>query len=265
MRRARIAGSVTASGGANNDIRVIVAKGSRALFNSGMSRSIVLSVDCDEPGEYIIFLDNRSSLISSKTVSANIRIVEWGGIDVEKTEAAQAAKAERQQLANEVVTVLWNALKRAESQMGTQQLGSNQPRVALIADASPNAFAIWTKNTIAVSTGLFDLAERFGGTRDMIAGVIAHELSHIFYRHHTESAGGSLVDELIGRSRLDRTQEQQADILGSRLACQAGFDPNGLVNLIAELPNGPAFGNHPDGQTRVRYLMIEATRCGQSR
>ena len=78
FRRARLAGNITSSGGSGNDIRVLVMKDSRSIFDSGQRRSIVLSVDCDEPGQYKMIFDNRSSVISNKLVTATIRVVEWG-------------------------------------------------------------------------------------------------------------------------------------------------------------------------------------------
>src|SRR5258708_8049104 len=77
-QRARLAGSFAAQGGVNNDIRVVVTKGSRVLFDSGQRRSVVFSVPCDELGEYVVVLDNRFSPVSQKVVSGTLRRVEWG-------------------------------------------------------------------------------------------------------------------------------------------------------------------------------------------
>jgi hypothetical protein len=64
LRNARIAGNVQASGGSGNDIRVVVMKGRSIVYDSGRRRSVVLSVDCSEPGQYTLIFDNGFSLAS---------------------------------------------------------------------------------------------------------------------------------------------------------------------------------------------------------
>ncbi len=72
-----IAGSASAFGGSNNDIRVLVVKDQRIiLHDSGRRRSIVLNVPVSEPGTYFVCFDNRFSMLSRKTVWADIKLVQ---------------------------------------------------------------------------------------------------------------------------------------------------------------------------------------------
>jgi len=71
---------------------------------------------------------------------------------------------------------------------------------------------------------------------------------------------------LRGVTALDRVQEKEADVLGIRVACQAGFDPQGMLILMRAF--GQADGransfmtNHPSAVERRNYLQGEAENC----
>jgi peptidyl-prolyl cis-trans isomerase A (cyclophilin A) len=71
---------------------------------------------------------------------------------------------------------------------------------------------------------------------------------------------------LTGVTELDRAQEKEADILGIRVACQAGFDPEGMLivmrALLAQNPTATSFmQNHPSGVERLHYLQGEVQKC----
>jgi hypothetical protein len=78
FKNARIAGNVSAQGGSGNDIRVLVVRGSSVIYDSGRRRSIVMSVDVNEPGQYTIIFDNSFSVISPKIVTGGLSLVDWG-------------------------------------------------------------------------------------------------------------------------------------------------------------------------------------------
>ncbi len=109
-----------------------------------------------------------------------------------------------------------------------------------------------------------------GNGEDVLSFVLAHELGHIFYRHPgygsaTQGVKG-IFDELRGVTALDRVQEQEADLLGIRVACQAGFDPNGALILMDKFaeqdPTANSFmKNHPAAIERRNYLVGEVRRC----
>jgi hypothetical protein len=163
---------------------------------------------------------------------------------------------------------LYLALKADEQVWGTTQLFA-LPVIRPNGDHSINASGDFSTNSINVKRGLFDFADR-AGTKgdDVLAAALSHELSHIFYRHSTRSGAGlnGLFDELRGVTDLDRVQEQEADILGIRVACQAGFDPDGMLILVREIAaiDGTASSfmrNHPSGIERLNYLRGEAAKC----
>jgi len=123
-----------------------------------------------------------------------------------------------------------------------------------------------------------------------LAGILAHEVTHVTGRHHLQalaanarsglaarllasqvrgSAAGSLVSAqmlALGRDLyargLDRGDEFEADRHGVALAARAGFDPYGLPAVLQQLrtekPEDPLFtltlGTHPPAQQRLEQL-----------
>lgn len=76
-REATITGGVAAAGGANNDIRILIVRDQKSLiYDSGRQQSVRLDVPVNEPGTYSICFDNKFSLLSRKTVRADITLVD---------------------------------------------------------------------------------------------------------------------------------------------------------------------------------------------
>lgn len=274
FKNARIAGNVQAQGGSGNDIRVLVAKGQSLIYDSGRRRSVVLSVDFSEPGKYVLIFDNSFSLVSPKIVTGTISLVHWGVDEVRNATDQQEAIAHFKQ-ATSIIQRLYTVLKADERILGTSQL-AGVPTIRLNNENSINAAANWATNSIAVNRGLFRLTDKAGDKgEDVLAATLSHEMSHIFYRHpgygSTSGQGvKGLFDELRGVTALDRVQEKEADILGIRVACQAGFDPQGmlvLMRVFAQLDPGASsfMQNHPSSIERANYLEREAVRCEQVR
>ena len=269
--RARLAGSVQALGGSGNDIRVLVAKDRTVVYNSGQRRTVVFSVDVSERAHYTLYLDNRFSLVSAKSVTGKVSLVAWNE-DTERNSEEDAQAVARQTAVNLIIQALYSSLVIDEQALGTRQL-SGVPRVYIVKNQALNA---WTASgSIAVTSGLFNLAGGYGmegaiKASDILGNVIAHELSHIFYQHpgygSTGSGARGLLDELRGKTWLDRTQEREADILGIRVACQAGFNPDGMlefIRVVARMESGASsfMKNHPSGVERLNYLEGEAKKC----
>jgi hypothetical protein len=268
FRNARIAGNVRALGGSGNDIRVFVVKGQSLVYDSGRRRSVVMSVDFSEPGQYALVFDNTFSLVSPKIVDGTISLVHWG-IDAQKNEADKEEAVAHYTRATEVIRRLYAAAKADERVWGTTQL-SGPPAIRLVNDNSINARADWTQNTIYLNRGLDRLVDKAGDKGDdVLAATLAHEMGHIFYRHPAYGSGPGvkgLFDELKGVTALDRSQEKEADIFGIRMACHGGFDPQGmliLMRVFAQLDGGAGsfMRNHPTGIERYNYLQGEASRC----
>ncbi len=114
-----------------------------------------------------------------------------------------------------------------------------------------NAFAL-PGGPMFVHRGMFDAATKEGE----VAGVMAHELSHVLLRHGTANAtkaqnpwlqlgqiagalGGAMVGGTAGAAistgsefgvgtmllRYSRDFEKQADLLGAQIMARAGYDP----------------------------------------
>ncbi len=177
-------------------------------------------------------------------------------------------------------------LQRYVNQLGRWiSLQTNRPELpwtfAVLDDNGFNAFAA-PGGYIYVTKGLIDRV----ADESELAGILAHEISHVIRRHHLEAIGknaragivtqligsqlntnlgGALSAQLIGLGRnlyskgLDQDDEYEADRLGIALAASAGFDPYGLVAVLQQLrsaaPDNPVFSlslsTHPPAQLRI--------------
>ena len=116
-----------------------------------------------------------------------------------------------------------------------------------------NAFAM-PGGYVYVSRGLVALA----GNEAELAGVLAHELSHITARHHAQRysqaslaglgltilgavAGDRAISELGGTGAelylksFSRSHEYQSDELGIRYLARAGYDPGAMASFLKRL------------------------------
>lgn len=157
---------------------------------------------------------------------------------------------------------------------------------AVLDDAGYNAFAA-PGGYVFVTKGLLDALH----DESELAGVLAHEITHVLSKHHlqairksaqsglltravatqlSKSAAGGLSDQLLGLGRdlyskgLDQSDELEADRNGVALAARAGFDPYGLVAALTQLrsaaPDNPLFAlqmsTHPAAQVRLDQLEL---------
>jgi hypothetical protein len=269
LKRARLAGNVMARGGGGNDIIVRVTKDRRVVFDSGQQRSIVLSVPLTEPGQYSLIITNEFSVISSKVVWGSVNLYS-DGEDTSRAVSESKKQQTRQAMARKILHELYTTLETDERQWYTRQVPI-EPRIIVTTDDDLNAYAVASQNTIYIFKGIFDVAETMASessetrANSMLAGILGHELAHIFYHHWTDRKGG-LWGELSGSLPIDRNQERQADVLGTRIACQAGYGASGLVDfmkfLIARKGNGSEFGsNHPTSKERVVMIQQVARQC----
>ncbi len=155
----------------------------------------------------------------------------------------------------------------------------------LVNDKSINAFALPGGPTF-VHTGLIAAAEN----EAQVAGVLAHEISHVALRHGTHQASKALGVQLVagvlgagaGRSMLgqltqaglafgansvllkySRDAEKQADLLGAQIMAGAGYNPIEMARFFEKLEaeggaHGPQFlSDHPNPGNRVQYIEAE--------
>lgn len=150
-----------------------------------------------------------------------------------------------------------------------------------------NAFAL-PGGPMYVNRGMIEAAKNEGE----MAGVMAHEISHVALRHATAQAtkqsswqnmlgqaglvlGGAILGGQTGAqlgmlgaqawmTKYSREYETQADILGSQIMADAGYDPRDLANMfrtIAAEGGGRSpewLSSHPDPGNRYNNINREA-------
>ncbi len=148
-----------------------------------------------------------------------------------------------------------------------------------------NAFAI-PGGHVYVLTGLIKAAD----DEAELAGVLAHEISHVSQRHVAErlvaafglqaiaaaalgeSPGliATLAAQIAGQGFLlkySRDQERQADSVGAGYMRKAGWDPSGMVSFFQKLldePQPPVFlSSHPLPEERVENLEAQISKMGR--
>jgi hypothetical protein len=158
-------------------------------------------------------------------------------------------------------------------------------------DKAINAFAL-PGGYVFVNRGAIEAADN----EAQLAGVIAHELSHVALRHGTNQAtkamlaetglgifgavfgdttGGALLTQLGSFTaggvllRYSRTAESQADVMGTQVLYDAGYDPRALAQFFEKLEaetkgkNPPEFfSDHPNPEHRVGRVDEEVEKLG---
>jgi predicted Zn-dependent protease len=156
----------------------------------------------------------------------------------------------------------------------------------VVADPSINAFAL-PGGPMFINTGLLKAVESEG----QLAGVMGHEMSHVIMRHGTNQASkqnlielpailaqqmgqGSMIGQMasLGISagtggvllHFSRNAESQADLMGSHLMAEAGYNPLELAHFFEKLNTGqlpPEFlSDHPNPDHREKAIEAEAAR-----
>ena len=151
------------------------------------------------------------------------------------------------------------------------------PDVTVIQSDTPNAFALPGGKAYYLSSLI-----QASRDPDEFAGVLAHELGHVYYRHGmqtliaTSSTGllvGFVLGDMTGLSvagaigsslidnRFSRQAEAQADDFAGKTAQRLNFSPAGLVDLLDRVAGDDEFSralalfsNHPLTDERRRAL-----------
>jgi beta-barrel assembly-enhancing protease len=154
-----------------------------------------------------------------------------------------------------------------------------------------NAFAL-PGGPVYVTRGILETVRNEGE----LAGVMAHEISHVALRHGTNQAskaylaragigllggilgGGSTATGTIVQAiggfglnamflRFSRTAESQADVLGTQIMARAGYDPNAMATMFQLLKDKQGrepgrlaqfFSDHPNPANRETRVREEA-------
>src|SRR3984885_9769904 len=148
-----------------------------------------------------------------------------------------------------------------------------------------NAFAL-PGGPVFVNLGTIQAADN----EAQLAGVIAHEISHVVQRHGTRAAtkqmaatlpiaaiGGILGGGTLGQMdakgmsfgigsyflKNSREAEQEADRLGTDVMYDTGYDPHAMAQFFEKIkqqggsPSLQFLSDHPDPGNRVEYVSAE--------
>lgn len=158
-------------------------------------------------------------------------------------------------------------------------------------DKAINAFAL-PGGYVFINRGAIEVADN----EAQLAGVMAHEISHVALRHGTNqatkaqaaegflgiaggifggSAGGALLNTLGAFAaggvllRYSRTAESQADVMGTQVLYDSGYDPRAMAQFFEKLEaetkgkNPPEFfSDHPNPEHRVERVDEEIDKLG---
>jgi beta-barrel assembly-enhancing protease len=151
-----------------------------------------------------------------------------------------------------------------------------------------NAFAL-PGGPMFLNRGMLQAAH----TDDEVAGVMAHELSHVILRHGTLQAAkaqkfqfGALAGQILGSIvggtkgaiiaqgsqiglgtyflKYGREYEREADLLGAQIMARAGYSPRQMANMFRTIQEqggggGPEWlSDHPDPGNRYNAINREA-------
>lgn len=157
-----------------------------------------------------------------------------------------------------------------------------------------NAFAL-PGGPMYVNRGMIEAAKNEGE----MAGVMAHEISHVALRHATAQqtklnnplnqilgigailggailgggTGAQLGQMIVAGSflRYSREYETQADILGAQIMANAGYDPRDLAGMFQTIQKESGgsrapewLSSHPDPGNRYKLINDEASRLNVS-
>jgi len=153
-----------------------------------------------------------------------------------------------------------------------------------------NAFAL-PGGPMYAHRGMLEQAK----TEGEIAGVLAHEISHVALRHGTAQAsaaqpyaigqiGSAILGAIIGGRtgeivsgvgqagfgvaflRYSREYEKQADILGAQIMARSGYDPRDMASMFQTIQaksgnGGPEWlSSHPNPSNRYQAINQEASQ-----
>jgi predicted Zn-dependent protease len=161
----------------------------------------------------------------------------------------------------------------------------------VVADPSINAFAL-PGGPMFINTGLLRAVDN----EAQLAGVMGHEMSHVILRHGTNQASKSKLIELpavlgsqmagtsmmgqlaqlgigLGANsvllKFSRSAESQADLMGSHLMAESGYNPIEMARFFNKLnaeggQRAPQFlSDHPNPDNRQKAIEEEIQKLPQ--
>lgn len=152
----------------------------------------------------------------------------------------------------------------------------------VIEDDTVNAFAL-PGGPVYFFTGLLDTMK----TEDAVAGVLGHEITHIHKEHWARNYAAELrtklgttlllgflfgassdvlniadmIDDALVQSKYSRQAESESDKLGYRYMTEAGYNPQGMVDVFTFLDKSGGsdppemISSHPNPGNRVKVIQ----------
>jgi predicted Zn-dependent protease len=248
--------------------------GRTASIVSGFSRTIA----------FVFLLSTSAAAVQLVSVADEIAIGKQAQVKV---------RGETPQLTDAAVRAY---VTRIGQRLAAHAAGARYPYSFSVANYREiNAFAL-PGGPVWVNRGAIASA----GTESQLAAVLAHEIAHISRRHAAQQLsnamvtdlGLSLLGALLGNAgganaaniaahyvasgaflRFSRDDEEEADRVGVGIIRRAGWDPHGMIELMASIREqerrDPSqvevfFSNHPAPKDRLELLahLIPARRSG---
>jgi predicted Zn-dependent protease len=212
-----------------------------------------------------------------------------------KEQDVQLGKESAEQVRKQMTVIHDPVLTAYVNQIGKRLAASQEAQASgfpftfeVVADPSINAFAL-PGGPMFINTGLLKAVD----SEAQLAGVMGHEMSHVILRHGTNQASkaqlielpavlsqqmgaGSMLGQLASAGitlgagsvllKFSRSAESQADLMGSHLMAEAGYNPLELARFFEKLntPGGkgaPEFlSDHPNPDHREQAIQAEAAR-----
>lgn len=202
-------------------------------------------------------------------------------------QAAKQVLEKSQPVENRALQEYVNRVGQRLAQQPEARASGFQFQFTVLNDPQVNAFAL-PGGPMFIYTGLLKTVD----TEGELAGVMAHEMSHVILRHGTHEATkqqfislpAALAGGLAGASggmlgrlaqlgiglgansvllKFSRTAESEADALGTHLMAEAGYDPIDMAHLFQKLESVPGsrtpqlLSDHPNPGNRISAIEAE--------
>ncbi len=196
--------------------------------------------------------------------------------------------------------VLTDYVNRVDKRLAASEEAKNSGfpfSFEVVADPTINAFAL-PGGHMFIQTGLLKAVDN----EAQLAGVMGHEMSHVILRHGTSEASkanliklpAALAEQVAGNNsilsklgqlgiglgansvllKFSRSAESQADLTGSHIMAEEGYDPMEMAHFFTKLSspgNGMAgrveefLSDHPNPGNREKAIEEEARALPQQK
>jgi predicted Zn-dependent protease len=210
-----------------------------------------------------------------------------------KQQDVQLGQETAAQVRKQMPVILEPVLTEYVNRVGKRLMASREAQESgfpftfeVVGDPSINAFAL-PGGPMFINTGLLRAVDN----EAQLAGVMGHEMSHVILRHGTNQASkrnliqlpAALAAQMAGNEsmtarlaqlgiglgansvilKFSRTAESQADLMGSHLMSEAGYDPMEMARFFHKLNAQDGHGlqflsDHPNPDNRERAIQQEA-------